>query len=130
MFESVFWFLVFFFFFDHIECFPKYCGGIFPCGSGSKESACNVRDLGSILGLGRSPGEGKGYPLQYSCLENFHGQYSPWGHKESDGTEWLSLSLLWRKLKMNKIHPAFRQLRVKYIIQLLWNRIHLFLVLL
>ena len=36
-----------------------------------KESTCNVGDLGSIPGLGRSPGEGKGYPLQYSGLENF-----------------------------------------------------------
>ena len=35
-----------------------------------KESACNAGDLGSIPGLGRFPGEGKGYPLQYSCLEN------------------------------------------------------------
>ena len=45
----------------------------FPCGSAGKESACNVGDLGSVSGLGRSPGEGKGYPLQYSCLENPHG---------------------------------------------------------
>ena len=42
----------------------------FPCGSAGKESACNVGDRSSIPGLGRSPGEGKGYPLQYSCLEN------------------------------------------------------------
>ena len=42
----------------------------FLCGSAGKESACNVGDLGLILGLGRSPGEGKGYPLQYSGLEN------------------------------------------------------------
>ena len=42
----------------------------FPCGSAGKESTCNVGDLGSISGLGRSPGEGKGYPLQYSGLEN------------------------------------------------------------
>ena len=41
-----------------------------PCGSTGKESTCNVGDLGSIRGLGRSPGEGKGYPLQYSGLEN------------------------------------------------------------
>ena len=40
------------------------------CGSVGKESACNVGDLGSIPGLGRSPGEGKGYLLQYSGLEN------------------------------------------------------------
>ena len=43
----------------------------FPCGSAGKESACNVGDLVSIPGLGISPEEGKGYPLQYSALENF-----------------------------------------------------------
>ena len=42
----------------------------FPCGSADKESSCNVGDLGSIPGLGRFPREGKGYPLQYSGLEN------------------------------------------------------------
>ena len=41
-----------------------------PRGLDGKESACNAGDLGSILGLGRSPGEGKGYILHYSCLEN------------------------------------------------------------
>ena len=44
------------------------CG--FPASSAGKESACNAGDPGSIPGLGRSPGEGNGYPLQYSCLEN------------------------------------------------------------
>ena len=44
-------------------------GGL-TCSSSDKESTCNVRDLGSIPGLGRSPGEGKGYPLWYSGLEN------------------------------------------------------------
>ena len=42
----------------------------FPCSSVGKESACNAGDPGSIPGLGRSPGEGNGNPLQYSCLEN------------------------------------------------------------
>ena len=42
----------------------------FPGGSDSKESACNVEDPGSIPGSGRSPGEGNGNPLQYSCWEN------------------------------------------------------------
>ena len=41
-----------------------------PHGSAGKEFVCNVGDLGSIPGLGGFPGEGKGYPLQYSCLEN------------------------------------------------------------
>jgi len=87
----------------------------FPGGSDSKESTCNegvsevaqetlyplshqgssngnVGDLGSIPGLGRSPGGGHGNPLQYSCLENSHGQrslvgYSSWGRKELDTTE-------------------------------------------
>ena len=58
----------------------------FPCGSAGKEFACNVGDLGSISGLGRSPGEGKGYPLQNSGLENSM-DYSPWSHKELDRTE-------------------------------------------
>ena len=67
----------------------------FPGSSAGKESACNAEDLGSIPGLGRSPGGGHGNPLQYSCPENPHGQrsltgYSPWGHKESDTTEQLS----------------------------------------
>ena len=47
----------------------------------------NAGDLGSIPGLRRSPGEGNGYPLQYSGLENFHGLYNPWGYKELDMTE-------------------------------------------
>ena len=42
----------------------------FFCGSTGKESACNAGDVGSIPGMGRSPGEGKGFPLQYSGLEN------------------------------------------------------------
>ena len=52
----------------------------FPCGSAGKESAYNVGDVGSIPGLGRSPGEGKGDPLQDSGLENSM-DYSPWGCK-------------------------------------------------
>ena len=59
------------------------------CGSAGKESARNVGDLGSIPELGRSPREGKGYPLQDSGLEN--SKDSPWGHKELDTTERLSL---------------------------------------
>ena len=47
---------------------PVFLG--FPCGSVGKESTCNAGDLGLIPGLARFPGEGKGYPLQYSGLEN------------------------------------------------------------
>ena len=67
----------------------------FPDGSDSKESTCNAGDLGLIPELGRFPGGGQGNPLQYSCLENPHGQsclvgYNPRGGKESDTTEQLS----------------------------------------
>ena len=58
---------------EQLGFFPilsSFFGFDFPCGSASKESTCNAEDLGSIPGLGRSPGEGKGYPLQYSSLEN------------------------------------------------------------
>ena len=73
---------------------PWKCEG-FTDGSEGKESACNSGDLSLIPGLGRSPEGGHGYPLQYSCLKNPHGQRnlsccSPWGHKESEMTEWLS----------------------------------------
>ena len=70
---------------------PVFLG--FPCGSAGKESDCNEEDLSLIPGLGRSPGEGEGYPLQYSVPGEFHGLYSPWGRKESDMTERLSLTL-------------------------------------
>ena len=69
---------------------PVFWG--FPGGSLGTESACNAGDPGSVPGLGRSPVEGHGDPLQYSCLENptdrgaWRG-YSPRGRKESDPTE-------------------------------------------
>ena len=70
-------------------------------GSDGKESTCNVGNLDSISGLGRSPEGGHGNPLQYSCLENPHRQrslmgYSPWGHKESDMTERLNTENIYK----------------------------------
>jgi len=61
---------------------PVFLG--FPGGSDGKEPTCNAGDLDLIPGLGRSPGRGHGNPLQYSFLQNPHGQrslagYSPWG---------------------------------------------------
>ena len=64
---------------------PVFLG--FPGGSAGKESTCNVGDLGSIPGLGRSPGEGKGYPLQYSGLEN---SMDCIVHKVAKSWTWLS----------------------------------------
>ena len=72
---------------------------LLPRGSVGEASACSLGDLGSVPESGISPGEGNGYPLQYSYLENPHGWvslvgYSPWGHKELDMTEWLTHCLL------------------------------------
>ena len=104
----------------------------FLSSSANKESACNARDPSSIPGseisprkgigyslqypwaslvaqiVGKIPGEGQGNPLQYSFLENPHGQrnlagYSPWSHKESDMTEWLSTAqhIIWKQSKIS-----------------------------
>ena len=69
----------------------------FPGDSDSKESTCSVGDLGSIPGLRRLSEGGHDNPLQYSCLENSHGQrslasYSPWGRKKLNMTEQLSIA--------------------------------------
>ena len=72
LFLSLSFFFSFFNSLIHESClylFP-FCYLGFPCGSAGKESTCNAGDLGTIPGLGRSSGEGKGYPLQYSGLEN------------------------------------------------------------
>ena len=68
-----------------------------PGGSDGKGSAGNTRNPGSTSGWGRPSKEGNGSPLQYSCLENSvtedPGDYSPWGHKGPDTTEWQALNL-------------------------------------
>ena len=77
----------------------------FPCGSAGKESACNVGDLGSIPRLGKSPGEGKGYPLQYSGLENsmdciVHGV----AKSQTRLSDFHFTLLLWMKLLKTLVH--------------------------
>ena len=90
--------------------------------SDSKESACNVGDWGSISGLGKSPGEGNGNPLQYSCLENpkdrgaWQSTYSPHGCQELDTIEWLILSLSLHEIKEHK----YLQLFVKTVL-VIWG---------
>ena len=65
----------------------------FPGGSNGKDSACNAGDAGSVLGSERSPREGNGNPVQYSCLENpmdreaWQASMCPWGHKELVATQ-------------------------------------------
>ena len=79
-----------------LEASSQNCGSLYhgyPGGSEVKASACNAGDLGSITGSGRSPGEGNGNPLQYSCLENPRDGGAWWatvhGVAESDRTERL-----------------------------------------
>ena len=77
----------------------------FPGGSVGKDFSGNAGQPGSIPGLGRSPGKGNVNPLQYSSLENPHGQrslvgYSPWGRKELDITERLTLHFLMLRLNL------------------------------
>ena len=74
-------------------------------GSDGKESACNAGNPGSTPGPERSPGEGNGYPTPVVLPGRFHGQrrlvgYSPWGCKELDTTEQLTLSLHFHKVKV------------------------------
>ena len=77
---------------------PALAGGFFitclglPCGSTGKKSTCNVGDLGLILGLGSSPGEGNGYPLQYSGLENSMDRGSWQAAVYSVAKSWAQLS--------------------------------------
>ena len=67
----------------------------FPCGSTGKESASNMGGLGSIPGLGRSPGEGKGYPLQCSGLENF--------------MDYIVHGVTKSRTRLNDFHPVWGQ---------------------
>ena len=82
----------------------------FPSGSAGQESTCSMGDLGSIPGLGRFPGEGKGYPLQYSGLENFmdysvHGvAKSPMRMRDCHFTLWLYIFTTASKYFFNSLH--------------------------
>ena len=78
------------------QSFSYWFVGIFSGGSDGKESGCNVGDLGSIPGLGRSPGEENGYPLQYSCLEKFMDRGVQWST-----VHWVAKRHDWRDLTHN-----------------------------
>ena len=75
-----------------------------PCGSAGKEATCSSGDLGLTPGLGRSPGEGKDYPLQYSGLEN---SMDSMGGKESDTTKGLSLSVSTQTTEEDQLGQCF-----------------------
>ena len=88
----------------------------FHCDSAGKESCCNMGDLGSIPGLGRSPGEGKGYPLQYSGLENsmdyiIHGV-------ERVGHNWTTFTFTLNGLV---VFPTFFSLSLNLAIRSSWS---------
>ena len=96
-------------------CYACYTG--FPGGSDGEESACNAEDLGLITGLGRSPGEGCGNPLQYSCLRNPTDRGAWWAivhgvTKESDMNEWLTHMLVIpssiESNSVKKLYPGLR----------------------
>ena len=109
---------------------PGFLG--FSGGSVGKESACNVGDLGSIPGLGRSPGGGQVSPLQFSCLENPHGQrslagYSPWDYRvrhnwATKHTSYLLLcSFISKHWKKNLTSAVLIHLHLNHPIQCLQN---------
>ena len=104
---SVCVFILFHFFLLLLSSLMIWCLSLllwdFPGGSDGKAYAYSAEELGSFPGLGRSPGEGHDNPLQYSCLENPHGQrilagYSPWRCKQSDTTEQLTLTFYRSKM--------------------------------
>ena len=92
-------------------CVYLFVYGGFPGGSEVKVSACNAGDLGSIPGLGRSPGEGNGNPFQYSCLENPMDRGGWWaivhGITESDTIEQLHFTSLHFNIQKNTIKLKF-----------------------
>ena len=73
-------------------CIDYRCQWDFPGGSDGKEPSCNAGDLGLIPGSGRSPGEGNGYPFQYSCLENSMDRGACWTivHEVTKSQTWLN----------------------------------------
>ena len=103
------------FFFLHVSVipsFPKYLHLLMPGGSDGKESACSVRDLGSIPGLGRA-----WQPTPVFLPGEPHGQrslvgYSPWGCKESDTTEWLSTHVWKADLNSSRIKKKKKNPRI------------------
>ena len=86
---------------------PVFLG--FPCGSAGKESACNAGDLGSIPGFGKSPGEGKGYPLQHSGLENSMGCKVHGVTKNWTGLSYFHFHFTFLLIQTVKIWPQCRR---------------------
>ena len=92
----------------------------FPCGSAGRQSACNTGGLGSIPELGRSPGERKGYPLQYSGLENFPWTVLSMG-LQSVWHNWVIFTSLIRRMNLEPIIQSEVTQRDKYHNPYIWN---------
>ena len=114
-------------------CLPTNTG-CFPGDSRLKNLPANAGDAGntgSTPGSGRSPGGGNGNPVQYSCLENPHGQrsmvgYSPWGHKESDMTEHthtaIQCAFIYKTIKaLRKISSMLQSFLLMQLHNLTWE---------
>ena len=82
------------------------CNRGFPCGSAGKESTCSAGDLGSIPGLGRSPGEWKGYPIHYSGLDNSMEYIVQGVTKSQTGLNYFHFT--WNRIIENNLWNAFR----------------------
>ena len=99
----------------------------FPGGSEGKESACNVGDLGSIPGSERSPGEGNGNPLQYSCLENSVGTGAWWATVlgvTKIGQVWATNTFTFT-MKISKVSKCFNIFQIIKILTLqVYNVLH------
>ena len=91
----------------------------FPGGSDGKESVCNAGDLGSIPGLGRSPGEGNGNPLQYSCQEKSMDR----GARQATvhGLARVGHDLVTKPLPVLKYKNFLRQMKIIFLVNLLIN---------
>ena len=101
--------------FEHflIMCLSNHSMG-FPCGSAGKESACNVGDLGSIPGLRKFPWRRERLSTPVFWPGEFHGLYSPWGHKESDTTEWLCFKSFNNSFQETLSFVFFKKIRMKH----------------
>ena len=91
----------------------------YPCGVDGKESTCNKGESGPVPGSERSPGEGNGNPLQYSCFDNFMGRGAWWatihGIAESDAIECTYTQDVCESLILRKCMEVFKSLRATHI---------------
>ena len=111
----------------HILATLFYLHKAFPHSSAGKESTCNVGDLGLIPGLGRSSGEGKGYPHQYSGLENSM-DYSPWGRKQSDNWVTFTFIFTYTELLIQTLFGILTKFKTSFLLSCIFCISHVLLI--